>query len=90
MASQLGQRPLCTAGRCAQILSAIAEAQTMQRLGEQYGQALADIIRGVLVDFEVDVSDPEVGEAVRRHIARVTGVPEDVAALYRLGQGRER
>lgn len=82
----MGSQPLCTAGRCAKILSAIAEAKTMNRLGEQYGQALAAVIRGVLVDFGVDVADPAVGEAVRRHIARVTGVPDDTAALYRVGQ----
>lgn len=80
MASPLGRQPLCTAGRCAQILAAIAEAQTMTKLGELYGRAIADVIKGVLEEFGVDTSDEDVRAVVFRHIEHTR------AASYNLGR----
>lgn len=66
--------PLCDAGRCAQILASLAEARSMERLGEQYGAALVDILAGVLSEYGLDPAREDVRAAVDRRIAAVTGV----------------
>lgn len=65
--------PLCNAGRCSAILRGLAEARVMERVVEQQGAVLADVLRAALTDLGLDPSDTSVQAAVARAIRRVTG-----------------
>lgn len=58
--SWLPPAPLCNAGRCAQILGALAEARSVERLVQTHSEFIQELLTRALTKVGVDVDDPEV------------------------------
>lgn len=66
---QLG--PLCDRGRCAQILAALAEGDTVQRIRDRQADYLAWVLRGTLAELGMSVGDDQVSAALTNQIRRL-------------------
>lgn len=65
----LNDVPLCSAGRCSQLLAAFAEekARTTERMGLRLHRIIIDSLR----DLGVDAPEGRVGEVVAANIVRM-------------------
>lgn len=66
--------PLCDAGRCAQVVEALAAAKT--RMVQRQGEQLAAVLRAVFADPELGATEAQrvlLPVLLERHVSQIAG-----------------
>jgi hypothetical protein len=75
-----GHLPLCDGGRCAQILAAIAKAQTVEKIAARSMEMAFTVTRAALARLGHTIDDPAVLAAVRASVEDLAGSMAGVGA----------